>query len=163
MPIRRLLARSCGLWALVAIAGLVFLAGCPGGGYSGPTGTVSGTVTLGGEPAPQGCTVGFVSDQGFTASGRVGAGGKYELSVAGKGNAIPVASYKVTVTPPAAGETSDQDYEKMMEESASGAEEPKAKTEPAEEVIPAKYASTATSGLSFDVQKGPNTIDIKLE
>lgn len=163
MSIHRLPARSRGLRAVLAAAGFVFLSGCPGGGYSGPTGTVSGTVTLDGEPVPQGCTVAFVSDQGFAASGQLGAGGKYKLSVAGKGNEIPVATYKVTVTPSATGQMSDQDYEKMMQESASGGEKPKAESKPAEEVIPAKYSSTATSGLSFNVKKGPNTIDIKLE
>jgi hypothetical protein len=58
---------------------------------------------------------------------------------------------------------SDQDYEKMMQESAAAGEEGQAASKPAEEVIPAKYSSTGTSGLSFDVQKGPNTIDIPLE
>ena len=162
MLVCRMMVRSRGLWAALAVAGLLFYGGCGPGGYSGPTGTVSGTVTLQGQPVPQGCKVAFVSDEGFTASGQVTAGGNYQLSVAGKGQNVPVATYKVCVSPPEGAEASEADYEKMMEESAGG-EEGAAETPAQEEVIPAKYQTTTTSGLSFAVEEGANTIDITLE
>ena len=157
-------------WAVLAVVGLLLGGGCGQGGYSGPMGTVRGTVTLNGQPVPVGCSVSFVSDDGFTASGQVTAGGAYELSVAGTGKDIPAATYKVCVLPPSdadadAAETSSEgeDYEKMMDASAeSGGKE---KEEPAQEkeVIPAKYRATSTSGLSFPVKEGGNTIAIELE
>ena len=164
MSARRFLTRGAGPWAAVLVIGVLFLTGCESGGYSGPTGTVSGTVTLNGQPVPQGCTVAFVSDAGHTATGQVGAGGQYSLSVVGEGgktSAIPAASYNVSVTPPAEAESSG-DYDQMMEESASG-EGQAEETTPEAEVIPAAFQSTGTSGLSYEVKEGENTIDVKLE
>lgn len=167
MLLCKLLTRSRGLWAVLAIAGLVLCSGCAPGGYSGPTGTVTGTVTLNGEPVPQGCTVAFVSDAGHTASGQIGAGGAYQLSVVGKEGSktsdVPVATYKVSVSPPAGDEMSAAEYEKMMEEESAAAGEPKAEAPAEAEVIPAKYQSSGTSELSFEVKEGSNTIDIPLE
>ena len=48
-----------------------------------------------------------------------------------------------------------------MEASASGTGAAVPKKEA--EVIPAKYQSSGTSDLSFDVKEGPNTIDIALK
>ena len=72
MVVCRSLARSPGLWAVLVIAGLLLSGGCNPAGHSGPTGTVTGTVTLDGEPAPEGCTVAFISIDGHAASGKVG-------------------------------------------------------------------------------------------
>ena len=164
MSVSRLLTHGCALWA-VMLGLVVLLAGCEADGYSGPTGTVSGTVTLNGEPVPQGCTVVFIADAGHTASGEVGAGGEYSLSMTGKSgqtNAIPAAKYQVCVTPPAGEETSE-DYEAMMEQSASGEGQASQEGPAQEEVIPAAFRSTGTSNLAYEVQEGQNTIDIQLE
>ena len=103
MSVSRLVRHARGPGAVLLAIGVLFLAGCESGGYSGPTGTVSGTVTLNGQPVPQGCTVVFIADAGHTASGEVGGGGEYSLTVTGKAgqsSAIPVANYQVCVTPP---------------------------------------------------------------
>jgi hypothetical protein len=143
---------------VVAAACLVVAGGC-GSGYSGPTGTVRGTVTINGEPVPAGTGVAFISDDGFTASGQVGAGGSYELS-SPTGKQIPAVTYKVMISGAAPGVTADDaDYDAMMEASAAGTLE----TPAAESVIPSKFASTATSGLSYTVNAGENTINIELE
>ncbi len=167
MLIPRMLVRSLVPGAILAMIVLPFCGGCGPGGFSGPTGTVSGTVTLNGEAVPPGCNVAFISNEGHTASGNVGAGGKYKLSVVGEGNNVPAATYNVLITLPSeGGEMSEADYDRMMdEESAAGeAEGPsEGETQPEEEVIPAKYQSTGTSGLSFEVKAGSNTIDIPLE
>lgn len=163
----RLRSRRWGLCAVLVVAGLALWAGCDSGGYSGPSGTVSGTVTLNGEPVPQGCTVVFLSDKGFTATGQVGAGGNYQLSVVGKGGSttsgVPAATYQVSVSPPASGEGAEGDYDAIMEEAAKAGEGQPEESQAEAEVIPAKYQSSGTSGLSFDVKEGPNTINIPLE
>jgi hypothetical protein len=164
MSVCRFVTRGSGPWAVLVVIGVLVSTGCEPGGYSGPTGTVSGTVTLNGQPVPQGCTVAVISDAGHTASGRVGAGGQYSLSVVGEGgkmSAIPAATYKVCVTPPAGAETSG-DYDQMMEQSASGGGQA-AEAPAQEEIIPAAFQTTATSGLSYQVEEGQQTIDIELE
>ncbi len=163
----RLLSRGRGLCAILVVVGLVLCIGCSdGGGYSGPSGTVDGTVTLGGDPVPQGCRVTFISEAGFVASGEVGAAGAYTLSVIGKDGSksseVPVATYQVSVSEPASEGGSEADYDAAMEASAAG--EGQAEAEQAEaEVIPAKYQSAGTSELSFEVKEGPNPINIELQ
>jgi hypothetical protein len=144
------------VWFLTALVGAAWMTvlGCGPGGYSGPTGIVTGKVTLDGNPVPQGCAVSFVSSDGFTASAKVGADGAYTLLNVDKPE-IPVASYKVSVAQPAA-EVSGADYDKYMTEGGG-----EAKPEP--EAIPAKYQTTETSGLSADVKEGPNTINLELK
>ena len=105
----------------VLFCGLLVVAGCSKGGYSGPTGTVQGKVLLNGEPVPQGCHVSFISDKGYTGTGTVGAGGAYTLTNVDKPE-IPVAEYRVCVTPPTQAKMTDAEYEKMM--SAGGAAPP---------------------------------------
>jgi hypothetical protein len=99
--------------------------------------------------------VSFISDAGYVASGKVGAGGAYTLLDVDKPE-IPVATYKVAVSPPAE-QMSGDDYDKYMSAEAGG------DTQAATEVIPGRYASHATGGLSFDVKQGPNTINIELK
>lgn len=164
MLVCRLLTCSRGLWAVLAVAGLLLCGGCGPGGYSGPTGTVSGTVTLSGEAVPSGCTVTFVSEQ-FTATGKVESGGSYKLSRVDKPGSvvdtIPVGTYQVSVTPPAEAAMSDADYDKMMEDEFT--DDGAADAGASKEVIPAKYQTTQTSEVSKEVKEGPNTIKIELE
>ncbi len=158
MLIARSRVRRRQVWTLLAIVGMASCAGCGSGGHSGPTGTVDGTVTINGRPVPPGTTVAFVSDQGHAAAGVVGSEGDYQLLVGGTGKRIPVATYKVTVIA-ADEELSEEEQKAMMGPSAYG-QKP---SRPAEEVIPAKYQNAATSGLTYPVTEGTNTIDIKLE
>lgn len=139
-------------WLGVAVIAVL---GCGSGGYSGPTGTVSGKVTLDGAPVPQGCVVSFVSPAGFTASATVGADGSYTLQSADK-SSIPAATYKAAVAQPAA-DMSGADYDKYMSaEGGQAAQAPAA-------AIPAKYQTVDASGLSYDVKEGPNTLNIELK
>ena len=72
MSVCSLVSRACRSWAVLVVIAALVASGCQPSGYSGPTGTVSGKVTFGGEVVPQGCTVSFVSDEGYTARGQVG-------------------------------------------------------------------------------------------
>ena len=143
----------------MALAGvlvaLLASTGCQKGGFSGPTGTVVGKITLEGKPVPQGCRVAFISDKGFTASGEAAADGSYKL-FNGKELKVPVATYKVAVTPPPPPAMSAAEYDKMMSGGAGPA--PKEST-----AIPEKFQNHATSGLSYDVKTGDNTINIELK
>lgn len=139
---------------------LALVSGC--GGYSGDTGTVAGTVTLNGSPAPSGTLVTFIAAEGFAASGVVGDGGAYEVTMPDMGKQIPAVNYKVMVSAPVTGGVSSDssDYEAYMQSVNADATSTGAQPKPA---IPAKFTSTATSGLSFDVSQGENTINIELK
>ncbi len=123
--------------------------GCSG---SGPSGTVSGTVTKGGQGIA--AQVAFKSDTA-SVSGISDASGKFTLTNGDSAN-IPVGKYQVAVSEISSDATmSDADYEAMM---TGGATAPKTESK-----IPAKYASFGTSGLEFTVTEGKNTFDISLE
>lgn len=135
----------------------VCLSGCSSGekGYSGPTGTVSGTVTIDGESAPEGTIVQFSHQSGFAATGEVGSDGTYQITTR-KGPEIRTGEYTVTVKPPTV-ELTEEQADKIMENPDS--QPPEAPASP----IPEKYRNTATSGLSFEVQEGENNFDIELQ
>jgi hypothetical protein len=125
---------------------------------------VSGTVTLNGQAVPAGCGVAFLSPEGFAASGVVEAEGAYELTIIGNNGKrtidIPTGTYSVSVSEPPQPELSEEDYDAMMENSATAAGPSGAADDV--ETLPAKYQSMDTSGLSYEVKEGANTIDIVL-
>jgi len=145
----------------LALACLALVSGC-GKGYSGAQGTVSGTVTLNGNPVEVGTLVTFIATEGFAASGIVESGGAYTVTIPDMGSKIPALNYKIMVSAPAVGGVSEEgdDYEKYM-----GSVNPDAKPGGGQSAakIPGKYSSTGTSGLSFDVKEGDNTINIELK
>jgi hypothetical protein len=128
------------------------LVGC-GSGSKGPTGTVTGTVTVKGAAVPAGTSVFFQSNDGHSAGGTVDAAGKYTLKCNGS-SYIPEATYLVQVSPPPAPKAPPVDPAKV----ASGGAPPAA---PAP--FPAKYGSTATSGFQFKVEPKAQTIDLDLK
>lgn len=144
---------TSGVWSKSLAACLVILplAACGKGGYSGPTGKVSGKVTLAGAPLSAGSTVTFISTQGHMASGATAADGSFKLLCNGAEN-IPAVTYKVQLSPPASTAPAPLiDPSKPL---------PAAPPEP----FPSKYAATATSGLEFTVKEGENPpINIELQ
>lgn len=130
--------------------------GCTGddGGYSGPTGTVSGTVTLDGNPVA--ANVSFLNtEKGYSASGAADSSGNYSLSTKGS-NAIPVGKYQVAVTEPPAKEMSPEEAMEASLKSEDGS------IPATDSAIPSKYNSPGGSGLSFEVKEGDNSFEIKM-
>jgi hypothetical protein len=123
--------------ALVA----VILVGC---GAEGPsyTGSVSGTVTCGGQPVTTG-DVNFSSSKlGVGTRGVLGANGAFTFQ-----DLLPEGEYVVTVTPP------------LLEPPLPGKTGAVFKKYP---LIPQKYRLEATSDLRATVKKGPNTFQFDL-
>lgn len=146
--------------------GLMVMAGC---GTSAPqrdgpaTYPVSGTVTQGGAPVT-GATVRFERADGSQAStGRTDSQGKYILATFEAGDGAPAGDYRVTIVKIKGPEESaavpedDPNYK--------GAEESPAEGEEVEyrNLLPEKYASVETSGLTATVTEGPNNLDFQLE
>lgn len=135
------------------------LVGCggQGDGYSGPRGTVSGTITVDGKPLQKGCQVIFIASAGNTAAGVIDEAGKYTL-VYSDGD-VPAVEYRVQLTAPISTTTQDADPSKMAQNMKLSA---KAGGAANEAPFPAKYGSTSSSTMSFTVKEGPNTADFSL-
>lgn len=120
-----------------AVLALLFvcMVGC---GDSGPpSGTISGKVTLGGEPITSG-NVSFYSEQlGSGAQASISQDGTYTLA-----NALQTGEYQVAVR---------------------GVDGNPGEPEPEPTKVPKKYWMEATSGLTVTLNPGANTFDIPLE
>jgi hypothetical protein len=125
----------------VLVVALAALAGC-GGAES----TVTGTVTLDGQPVGPGVIV-FASAGGASnpSDGAIQVDGSYFLRT-GREEGLTPGDYHVGVT------VLDQPAVKPGERSM----------EVAKYITPQKYAEPSTSGLQFTVEAGSNTIDVKL-
>jgi hypothetical protein len=122
---------------------------------------VTGKVTYKGQPLPGG-RVTFVSKgkQTFTGGGNIDENGNYKLEA-------PVGDVKVAV------ETKSLAGAVGRKGGAVGVKKPTGLKRPGNPPpdekkghyvpIPDKYASPDTSGLEYKIQKGSNTIDIKLD
>lgn len=144
---------SAGLFLVTAIVGC--------GGYDyGPTGTVTGRLTMDGKPLPAGHNVSFMDmEKGYLAFGTTDADGNFTVQSWNEGN-MPAGKYKVTIAPPAG--------TAPAEEGNYSAEEifdnPELLEAPAPNMVfPRKYGSTTTSGLEYQVEEGENHFDIDIK
>lgn len=139
--LRRL--RRAAAFAAVAAAALLS-ASCGGGG----TGTVTGKITVNGQPLPNGLIT-FLSEVGnqdpFPAYIKDGL---YETGQ------IPAGPCKVTI--------SHSDFTRPSAPENDLVPPPAARAGGAG-TVPDKYASADTSGLTFTVKAGPNTYDQDLK
>lgn len=137
---------------LVFVASLV---GCGSDPY-GPTGKVTGKLTMDGKPLAAGHAVSFMQmEKGFLAYGITDAEGKFVVKSWNDGK-MPIGSYSVMIAPPGGeGETSDLSAEDRFEQGQANG---KSKSS-----FPARYRETTTSGLKYDIVEGDNNFDIDLK
>lgn len=142
-------------------AGLVVMVtlGCSRGPNYGPTGTISGKLTMDGEPLAEGTQLLFMQmDAGYAAFGATDADGNYEIIWIRDGarkREVPTGVYKVLIQPPAIGTEVELMTADQMLEGGDVA--------PAKPDFPSRYQQHSTSGLEYTVTEGPNTIDIDLD
>lgn len=131
--------RSLGITAVALL--MTAFAGC-GGAYDS---TVSGTVTLDGNPVPRGTVAYHPANGGPAAYALIEDDGTYTVRT-GRENGLPSGQYQVTVI----------------------SNEPSVETKdgrppsPGKPITPAWYKTKETSGLSFNVESGSNTLDLPL-
>ena len=129
--------------ACVRLCLLIILA--PVVGCGGNPATVTGVVSLDGQPLNTG-TVGFSPvSGGMKAVGIIQSDGRYELTT-NREAGVQVGEFKVVVIALEPGEV------------AAHGGPPR----PGKNITPKRYGSASTSGLKFNVEKGGNVIDIEL-
>lgn len=139
-------------WSLLAV--LLFLAstGCSPNSGLPDLGTVTGVVTLDGQPLP-GVSVKFVPADGRTSSGMTDASGKYELTYTRDVKGAPVGEHKVYIS----GQGGEGGGNPNEEGGGGGG----SAVEPYTGTIPAKYNEKTT--LTATVKPGANTCNFDLE
>jgi hypothetical protein len=133
---------------ILTIGASALLFGCS----SGADFTVTGTVTLDGEPLPH-ALVSFYPEgdtKGLGGTGRTGADGKYTLQPARRGKGIPAGTYQVVISRPLRPDGSPGDPNVPPIESD------------ARETLPAKYSDRAASQLKTEVSKEKTVCDFEL-
>ncbi|SRR6056297_1037819 len=150
---RSVLVGICSAVVLVAMLGCGSSSSFPGG----TTGTLSGVVTLDGEPVPVGTSVTFI--HGETAQPAVAVtkeGGVYTAKMHDEPKVL-TGSYRVAVADPPQPSLSPEEMAAQMEGAYLGEEE-----SVPEGVIPPKYNIPDSSGLTVEVVEGANEYDITM-
>jgi hypothetical protein len=126
----------------IVIAAAAFAAaGCSGDA------SVSGNVTLDGQPLRTGTVTFHPAGHGPVAYGQVGSDGGYRLTV-GSAGGVPPGEYRVTV---------------VANEDPAPPPKPSVAPTPGKRITPARYADPKTTELTFTVKPGGNTIHLPLK
>jgi hypothetical protein len=131
--------------SLAAIAVIAMVVGGCGGATDGRV-TASGTVTLDGDPLPDG-TVAFYKDGASAGVGTIESGG-FELKETGGSEGIQPGSYQVAVESWEVEPNSVNDEGEIVTDGKSR--------------IPEKYNSATTSGLTAEITDGDNALEFTL-
>lgn len=135
-----------GVWSrsILIVVVSIFCGAIPGCGTGGkgPSGMVSGKVTLQEKPVGSGYIAFNSSSKGTAAGANLSATGEFKLT-----DPLPLGEYVVTVSPPPAPPPLSTP----------------AGTQPPKSEIPEKYRSEAKSDLKFVVKAGANTANFDLK
>jgi hypothetical protein len=156
---------------LAAFLALVTVTGC-GEGKPFDTVAVDGVVTLNGEPV-EGATVVFqpATGSGMAASGLTNSSGVFNLTTSVAGDGAMPGNYKISVSKVDSGPVEDvsglsfeEALKKSQEAELAKMKKANAKGElpPPADLLPAKYKSFDSSGLTYEVKSGQEN-HVKLE
>lgn len=158
-------SRIHSLAALVLATSLFCCSGCGGGVDGPPMASASGVVTLDGNPV-EGATVSFTpKGKGTVSLAMTGADGRFKMMTAAGKDGAAVGEHGVTVTltvmPDLQAQGSADDLATPQAFETSGGTKAPEEQKPLH-LVPQKYNSSQTSGLSVTVPDG-GASDIKLE
>ena len=111
-------------------------------GCGGKMGSVTGRVTVDGQPVPNAKVSYEDNVKHVRASGETDANGVYTLSTNAKNDGAPVGDYRIAIVQASAADSSQ--------------------TTAPPRLFPTQFERVETSGLSFSVKSGSNTNDIQL-
>ncbi|QEG20222.1 hypothetical protein [Mariniblastus fucicola] len=144
-------------FTLAILGTLLVMAGC-GGKDFGPTGSISGTLSMDEQPLPEGTKLIFMHpSEGHAGFGFTDASGQFSIEWRRGGknrDSMPVGVYEVMIVESSAVDVEQMSADEMLE---GNLPEPTRTTR-----IPAKYLRASTSGLSYEVKEGENNFDIKI-
>jgi hypothetical protein len=129
------------------VVSLMVLASIAGCGQDANVSRVHGIVRLDGKPLTAG-TVRFVPEAGRAATGQIESDGTFTLGTYGKSDGALIGTHKVAIIAYEA--TSD---ERPPYEIRGPASKP---------LVPERYMSVGTSGLTFEVKPGDNRAEFDL-
>jgi hypothetical protein len=151
------------LWAAVLAAGVT---GCGSEAASGPEPVypVTGVITFQGRPVAGADVTFFNADKNRSAFGKTNAQGKFNLSTFALNDGAVEGSHvvtvaKVTAPPPTTTPAAPLESEEYVPPGIGESTQPEA---PKSE-LPEQYADPETSGLTANVQAGPNEISFDLK
>ena len=138
---------ACAALGRLLLPGLLLLAFAQGCRRSGPTGDVSGKVTVAGTPVQFGA-IAFLTLQGRAVTVNIDQG-------AYRAPAVPVGRVEVTVQaiPVAANPVGHPTLGPLPPDKSRGKFIP----------VPSRYSLPKTSGLTYDITAGPQTKDFDLD
>jgi hypothetical protein len=144
---------------LVAIASLGPVAGCDTGPQVAP---VHGKVIYKGAPVPTGTITFRPVEGGRPASGTIASDGSYSLARRMPGDEVIVGKYNVTIeATEAAAQIPTTQHAASLTDEVTVVPDARMPA-PAKDLVPAKYSTVESSGLSATVNSGPNQIDFNL-
>ena len=170
------------------IGWLLLLSLSVGCGEESPTEKVAGTVTLDGKPV-EAASVTFLPDDqttGKPAAGLTDEDGNFTLTTFAGGDGALPGSYTIQVSkfetedggqnpygdpaekpaePATNKKLTEEEEMALMEQGYAedfAAQQRPAKSKPAKNLLPSKYAKTSTSGLTYTVVEGENTVPLEL-
>ena len=153
---------SCATLAFALFAAL----GCSSGPSRPATYPVSGTVTWKGQPLEAARVVFVPTSPGIeAASGVTDASGKFQLTTFVAGDGAQLGEYRVKVSKydskkaTTAEKKEYMTFEEEQKMAFSGDELP---TPPAKNLLPKKFESETTSGITHSVTKGPSSLTIEI-
>jgi hypothetical protein len=126
------------------VVALSFLAGCSSK-RGLETAPVKGKITFKGKPLPNG-TVMFVPGEGPAATGEIDKDGNYRLTTYSTGDGAVLGNHKVSIT--------------ALADIGTALPEQRNPLPPS--LVPDKYLSHETSGLTFEVKRGNNEANFEL-
>jgi hypothetical protein len=124
---------------------LLVLLGC---GQESKLGRVHGVVRLDGNPLSSG-TVRFVPEAGRAAEGQIQSDGSFTLGTYGSSDGALIGPHKVAII--------------AYEASGDGRPAYAMRGQSSKALVPQRYMSTGTSGLTFDVKPGENQAEFDLK
>lgn len=153
----RLRHQSCASWASLTCLVLALVTGCSNADPKGPAmGDVSGRVTYQEKPVANANIVFLPTARDtLAAAATTDDDGRYRLSTRGVNDGAIAGSFKVSIVARAP-------YDGPIPEGMSPAYAKETLQNQGKPLIPERYFSPATSGLSADVKKGSNALDFPL-
>jgi len=146
-------------WGLLASLVVFAALGCGSGDDLPRRYSVSGTVTYQGKPVPKGSVRFLPNDPNGRAAGGDIVDGSYSLTTQDPGDGAIPGQYKVTISATDVNVSKDVASAKSKGMMISQDQIAKAKRT---QLIPSKYLTPETSGLTAEVKAQSNTIDFPL-